>query len=102
MRLDVILRDCVRNERQWIAEHRHRNRQENQIAITPETHLDAVVQHKGRDHLLDGTADYAVWYDDKAMGTSLVVVEAKSLDTFGEGLSQCLAYLGKLPVLQDL
>lgn len=97
IRLDVILRDCVRKERIWISQHRREHNPENlnKIAVTPETQLTIVVKHGGRDHLLEGLADYTFWYDDKSMGTSLVVVEAKSRDTFGEGIPQCLAYLGK-------
>jgi hypothetical protein len=80
MRLDVLLRDCVRNERQWIDDYRHRTRQENNfgISVPPGCRLDVVAQHNGRDHRLSAAADYSVWYDnfDKTMGTGLVVVAA--------------------------
>lgn len=38
-------------------------------------------------YLLEGLADYTFWYDDKSMGR-LVVIEAKSRDTFGERIPQ--------------
>lgn len=91
-----MLRDCIKNERLWLANQTPTSRPKNQLCFTLENHLEMVVKNNRRQELWNGVADYSVWYDDESMGTSLIVVEAKSRQTFCEGLRQCLGYLGEL------
>jgi hypothetical protein len=43
--------------------------------------------------LLQGKADYSVWYDIGEMDTNFVIVEAKTKGGFSSGQGQCLAYM---------
>jgi hypothetical protein len=51
--------------------------------------------YKGENRLLNGHPDYSVWYDDKAFGTNLVIVEANRAGSSQMG-HECLAYMGEL------
>lgn len=46
--------------------------------------------------ILKGRVNYSVWYlHPGSMETNCVMVEAKRRNNYGEGVNQCLAYMGK-------
>lgn len=67
------------------------------LSLRFETRLAFVVTHMREKRTLNGLVDYTLWYDDsEAMGTNLVVVEAKRHMGLREAASQVVAYMGKL------
>ena len=61
-----------------------------------ETKLSFVVTLKGEKRLLQGFADYSLWYDkDELMGTNLLLVEAKRKGGLASADGQLVAYMGK-------
>jgi hypothetical protein len=100
LRLDSILRSCLRDERAWYTGKPDESRKANlnRLTGTLESDLTIVVKRRGRLELLNGSVDYSVWYDDKSMGTSLVIVRVRNHSAFGAGLKECLAYSGKAPL----
>lgn len=67
------------------------------IGIQTERHwVLEPVKYDKKKFALVGKPDYAVWYgniDDTAV--NIVVVEAKSQNSAGQGVPQCLAYMGE-------
>lgn len=61
-----------------------------------ENRLEVEMVCNGVEVFVNGSADYAAWYDKRSMGTGLVVVEAKDDASGGLGLWQCLAYMGEI------
>lgn len=100
LRLDSILRSCLRDERAWYTGKSDENRKANlnRLIGTLESDLTIAVKRRGRLELLNSNVDYSVWYDDKSMGTSLVIVRVRNHSAFGAGLKECLAYSGKAPL----
>jgi hypothetical protein len=43
----------------------------------------------GKACLLNGKADYAIWYANGKTDTNLLVVEAKKEGNFSDGIGQC-------------
>jgi hypothetical protein len=64
------------------------------IWMTTEANMKFEVDFEGERCLLNGAADYAIWYADGKMNTNLIVVEAKREGKLSSGIAQCLAYAG--------
>ena len=61
-----------------------------------ETKLSFEVTFNEEKRLLQGIADYSLWYDQKeSMGTNLLLVEAKRPTEFSSADGQLVAYMGK-------
>lgn len=61
-----------------------------------ETELKYPVIYKKETRMLNGIADYTLWYDgDESMGTNLVVVEAKRSGWIAQATGQVIAYMGE-------
>jgi len=61
-----------------------------------ETKLSRLVTYKKGKRILQGIADYSLWYDkDEPMGTSLILVEAKREGMISMADGQLVAYMGK-------
>ncbi|KAJ5828037.1 uncharacterized protein N7525_006290 [Penicillium rubens] len=73
------------------------------IGIQTERHwVLEPVKYDKKKFALVGKPDYAVWYgniDDTAV--NIVVVEAKSQNSAGQGVPQCLAYMGMVHRLRQ-
>lgn len=61
-----------------------------------ENRLEMEMVQNGVEVFINGSADYAAWYDQKGMWTGLVIVEAKHDVSGGPGVGQCLAYMGEI------
>lgn len=85
-RLDAMLKDSIRRERQWIQGNKRAYHPIQCIGWTFESHLEVEMEDKGEKVVITGDADYCIWYDE-AIATSLVVVS--------QSLYQCLVYLGQ-------
>ena len=90
MRINAILFEGIEQEQL------RQPAQAKKASLTAENPLELDVVYKGENRLLNGHPDYSVWYDDKAFGTNLVIVEAKRAESSQMGHGQCLAYMGKL------
>lgn len=61
-----------------------------------ETKLNFHVTYKKQSRLLQGIADYTLWYDkDESMATNLIMVEAKRKGAISEAEGQIVAYMGE-------
>ena len=66
------------------------------LVLRFETELKFAVTFKNESRMLNGNAEFTLWYDDKeSMATNLVVVEAKRRGSIGLAAGQLLAYMGK-------
>lgn len=61
-----------------------------------ENRLEVEMVQNGVEVFIHGSADYAALYDQKGMGTGLVIVVAKHEVSDGAGVGQCLAYMGEI------
>jgi hypothetical protein len=91
-----MLLSCIRAEQIHMSKLHPATSTAKSISLTAETHLELEVKYKGKTHFLNGKADYSVWYDDREMGTNLVICELKDIGGVATGIPQCLAYMGKL------
>lgn len=102
LRLNAILFDCIKAERALLASPQQARCDEGlskkPVSLMLESHLYLEVQFKKSRRLLQGKSDYSVWYDDMDMATNLVIVQAKTRGVAGSGITQCLAYMGRLPI----
>lgn len=99
LRLDSILRACVRDERAWLASQPDESSKTNlnKPIATLQSDLSIVVKRRRRLELLNSSVDYSIWHDDKStLGISLVVVRVRNKAAFDAGLKECLAYSGKI------
>lgn len=61
-----------------------------------ETKLNRLVTYKKEKRVLQGIADYSLWYDkDEPMGTNLILIEAKREGMLSMADGQLIAYMGK-------
>ena len=61
-----------------------------------ETKLNRLVTYKKERRILQGIADYSLWYDkDEPMGISLILIEAKREGILSMADGQLVAYMGK-------
>ena len=61
-----------------------------------ETKLNRLVTYKKEKRVLQGIADYSLWYDkDEPMGTNLILIEAKREGMLSMADGQLVAYMGK-------
>jgi hypothetical protein len=73
-----------------------------ELSLRFETVLKYAVSYKREKRMLSGIADYTLWYDDQdEMGTNLVIIEAKQVESFKSALGQAVAYMGKLSFLES-
>lgn len=67
------------------------------LVLRFETELKYPVHYKREARMLNGIADYTLWYNtDESMGTNLVVVEAKRRRWTSQAAGQVVAYMGEL------
>lgn len=61
-----------------------------------ETKLNRLVTYRKEKRVLQGIADYSLWYDkDEPMGTNLILIEAKREGMLSMADGQLVAYMGK-------
>ncbi len=61
-----------------------------------ETKLNRLVTYRKEKRVLQGIADYSLWYDkDEPMGTNLILIEAKREGMLSMANGQLVAYMGK-------
>jgi len=61
-----------------------------------ETKFNRLVTYKKEKRVLQGIADYSLWYDrDEPMGTNLVLIEVKRAGMLSMADGQLVAYMGK-------
>ena len=66
------------------------------LTVRFETYLKRRVTYQGKQRLLQGRADYSLWYDqDDPIGTNLVLVEAKKKGCRVQAEGQLVAYMGE-------
>ncbi|OQE44596.1 hypothetical protein PENCOP_c002G02772 [Penicillium coprophilum] len=69
---------------------------EANIPIQTERHWVLPIRFEKQDMNLVGKPDYAVWYGNaNDTAVNVVVVEAKGMGNAGQGMIQCLAYMGE-------
>jgi hypothetical protein len=65
------------------------------LILQLEPRLSYVVEYQNEKRLLQGNADYSLWHDGNgAMGTNLVLVEAKRRGLLSAADGQLIAYMG--------
>jgi hypothetical protein len=61
-----------------------------------ETKLNFLVTYRKEKRMLQGFADYSLWYDkNELMGTNLLLVEAKKKGALSSADGQLVAYMGE-------
>ncbi|KAL8703093.1 MAG: hypothetical protein Q9201_003730 [Fulgogasparrea decipioides] len=97
--MDQILLSAIYEENQSQAESQQSSQHEDAavLELHHETLLQMHVAYSGETRLLNGYADYTVWYDSAGKGslaTNLIIVEAKKLEGTDTCLGQLIAYMG--------
>lgn len=66
------------------------------LAFQYEKTMKMQISYKGQETLLNGRADYSLWYGNpEELALNLVVVEAKDSSSFNPVPKQALTYMGK-------
>lgn len=66
------------------------------LLLQLETRLNFIVTYKGEQRMLQGIADYSLWYSQsEPLATNLVIIEAKGPGAICQADPQVAAYMGK-------
>ena len=73
------------------------------LLLQLETKLNRVVTYRKEKRVLQGVADYSLWFDkDEPMGANFVLIEAKREGMLSLTDGQLVAYMGKRPIMFSL
>lgn len=67
-----------------------------------ETRLNFIVTYKGEQRMLQGIADYSLWYSQsEPLATNLVIIEAKGPGAICQADPQVAAYMGMVHRIRE-
>ena len=109
-RVNIILTTCIAEEKRLALADQQFELVQSASSIRPttstvesaplllqfETKLSFKVTYKKEQRLLQGIADYSLWYDtDEPLAINLIIVEAKREGSIRQAESQVTAYMGE-------